>query len=162
MSEISFKPVGVVHSEHAVPANTPAQPVFASDCIGTVEVFPEYADGLKDIEGFSHLYLVYHLHRAQPAKLIVEPILKSSQHGIFATRKPCRPNAIGLSVVELVVRDKNLLHIKGVDILNGTPVLDIKPYSARFDHIVATRSGWLEEVDDTTAMIRGKRQYAVK
>jgi tRNA (adenine37-N6)-methyltransferase len=158
-SNISFKPVGVIHTEHADPAKTPVQPVFAQDCTGAVEVFPEFADGLKDIEGFSHLYLIYHLHQAAYQKLIVKPFLQDIEHGIFATRAPYRPNAIGLSIVELLERRGNKLLIKGVDILDGTPLLDIKPYSSTFDHIRAKRSGWLDEVDEATVIQRGVRGY---
>lgn len=156
---ISFEPIGLIHSEHADPVKTPAQPVFAQDCLGTVEIYSDYAAGLKDIEGFSHIYLLYHLNRAKEKKLIVKPFLHDVEHGIFATRTPFRPNAIGLSIVELLGREENTLHIKGVDILDGTPVIDIKPYAAKFDHVLATRSGWLDEVDEETAKRRGMRDY---
>lgn len=156
---ISYSPIGIIHSEHAIAQQTPAQPVFAHDCQGTLEVFPHYAAGLKDIEGFSHLYLIYHLHRAGTPELVVKPFLQDAEHGIFATRTPLRPNAIGLSIVELLGVNGNMLSIRGVDMLDGTPVLDIKPYAAQFDHILATRSGWLDEVDEQTAFIRGRRQY---
>lgn len=156
---ISFSPIGIIHSEHTLAQQTPAQPVFAQDCRGTLEVFPPYAAGLKDIEGFSHLYLIYHLHRAGTPELVVKPFLQDAEHGIFATRTPLRPNAIGLSIVELLGVNGNMLSIRGVDMLDCTPVLDIKPYAARFDHILATRSGWLDEVDEQTAFIRGRRQY---
>ncbi len=156
---ISFSPIGVIHSEHTLAQQTPAQPVFARDCQGILEIFPPYAAGLKDIEGFSHLYLIYHLHQAGTPKLVVKPFLQDVEHGIFATRTPLRPNAIGLSIVELTGINENRLSIRGVDILDGTPILDIKPYTARFDHIVAIRNGWLDEIDEQTAFIRGRRQY---
>lgn len=159
LAEITFKPIGVIHSEHIQEGKTPAQPVYAETCMGLAEIFPEYAGGLKDIEGFSHIYLIYHLHQAAPSKLVVQPFLQDADHGIFATRAPCRPNAIGISVVQLIRRNQNVLHLKGVDILDGTPILDIKPYAARFDHIQAERSGWLDAVDDNTAKERGKREY---
>ncbi len=160
LKEVAFKPIGVIHSEHALEEKTPIQSVFAEKSLGLAEIFPEYADGLVDIEDFSHLYVIYHLHKVNSARLLVKPFLQDQEHGIFATRAPWRPNAIGLSIVELVKRSGNVLHIKGVDILDGTPILDIKPYSARFDHIQAKRSGWMEEVDDATANMRGKREYA--
>jgi tRNA-Thr(GGU) m(6)t(6)A37 methyltransferase TsaA len=159
---ILFKPVGVLHSEHVVPEKTPVQPVFAKNCEGTLEVFPDYAAGLKDIEGFSHLYLIYHLHRISKSRLTVKPFLQDVEHGIFATRAPTRPNPIGISIVELIKREGNTLHLAGVDMLDGTPILDIKPYSAKFDHIEAQRSGWMDEVDDATAQQRGKRGYAAQ
>ena len=105
---LSFSPVGIIHSEHYNAIETPAQPVFAQDCYGTVEVFPEFTEGLKDIEGFSHLYLIYHLHNAGKPKLIVKPFLQDMEHGIFATRTPLRPNAIGLSIVELLKVENNI------------------------------------------------------
>lgn len=160
LKEVNFNPIGIIHSEHVQEEKTPAQPIFAEGCYGLADIFSAYADGLKDIEGFSHIYIIYHLHKATPAKLLVKPFLQDQEHGIFATRSPWRPNAIGVSIVELVRRNKNVLHLKGVDILNGTPILDIKPYSARFDHIQAKRSGWLDDVDDITANERGKREYA--
>jgi tRNA-Thr(GGU) m(6)t(6)A37 methyltransferase TsaA len=111
------------------------------------------------LEGFSHIYLVYHLHRAGPAKLVVKPFLQDVERGVFATRAPCRPNAVGLSIVELIRRDGNILHLDAVDILDGTPLLDIKPYTAKFDGIVTTRNGWQDEVDGKTARQRGKRGH---
>jgi tRNA-Thr(GGU) m(6)t(6)A37 methyltransferase TsaA len=114
---------------------------------------------LRDLEGFSHIHLLYHLHRAGAAKLAVKPFLQDVERGVFATRAPCRPNAIGLSVVELVGREGNVLHLDGVDVLDGTPLLDIKPYIGRFDHIENTSNGWQDEVDETDAQGRGRRGY---
>jgi tRNA-Thr(GGU) m(6)t(6)A37 methyltransferase TsaA len=160
MSEsIVYRPIGVIRSEHTKPGDTPIQPAYAKGCRGRAEVFAEYADGLRDLEGFSHVYLIYHLHRADPAKLIVKPFLQDVERGVFATRVPCRPNPIGLSVVELVRREGNILCLDGVDILDGTPLLDIKPYTAKFDRIETTRNGWQDEVDAETARRRGKRGY---
>jgi tRNA-Thr(GGU) m(6)t(6)A37 methyltransferase TsaA len=159
-STITYKPIGVIHSEHVAAGRTPIQPVFAKGCTGRAEVFPEFAAGLRDLEGFSHVYLIYHLHRAGPVKLVVKPFLQDVERGVFATRAPCRPNAIGLSIVELVRREDNVLHLDGVDILDGTPLLDIKPYTARFDCIETTRNGWQDEIDEQTAQRRGRREQA--
>jgi len=156
---IIYRPIGVIHSEHVVPEKTPIQPVYARGCRGEVEIYPEFEEGLSDVEGFSHLYLVYHLHRAESAQLVVKPFLQDMMRGIFATRAPRRPNAIGLSIVELVRREGNVLYLDGVDILDGTPLLDIKPYTAKFDFFRTTRNGWQDEVDEETAMRRGKRGY---
>lgn len=156
-SEILFRPIGVIHSPHTEAARTPIQPYFATDCTGTVELLPEYAAGLQDIEGYSHLYLIYQLHRAPAPSLTVKPFLQDVERGLFATRAPCRPNPIGLSIVRLVSREGNRLHIEGVDMLDGTPLLDIKPYSARFDCIVGTRNGWQDDVDEAEALRRGRR-----
>jgi len=156
---IIYRPVGVIHSEHTVAEKTPIQPVYARGCKGVVEIYPEFEDGLSDLEGFSHLYLIYHFHRAEPAQLLVKPFLQDVMRGIFSTRAPRRPNAIGLSIVELIRREGNALHLDGVDILNGTPLLDIKPYTAKFDCFQTTRNGWQDEVDEETALLRGKRGY---
>lgn len=156
---ISFQVIGVLHSDHRKAEETPIQPVFAPDCQGRVEVWPEFASGLKDIELYSHLYLVYHLDRVHEVRLLTKPFLQDVEHGIFATRAPWRPNPIGLSIVKLVGREGNALLIEGADILDGTPLLDIKPYSKRFDNISTQRNGWQDDVDDATAWKRGRRGY---
>lgn len=122
----------------------------------------EFAEGLKDIELYSHIYLVYHLHRVDAVRLRTKPFLQDVEHGIFATRAPWRPNPIGLSIVKLVGREGNVLLIEGADILDGTPLLDIKPYSKRFDNIPTQRNGWQDDVDDATAWARGRRGYKGK
>ena len=161
MSEdvITYRPIGVIRSEHLDVDETPIQPIYAKGCRGRAEVFPEFADGLRDLEGFSHIYLIYHFDRAGPARLMVKPFLQDVERGVFATRAPCRPNAIGLSVVELVRREGSVLHLDGVDILDGTPLLDIKPYTAKFDLFETTRNGWQDDVDEETARQRGRRGY---
>jgi len=159
---IAMRPIGIIHSQHERIDKTPVQPVFARGCRGTVEVFPEYAAGLKDIEGFSHLYLLFYMDRAQPAKLIVKPFLDEVERGIFATRSPWRPNGIGLSVVELLSRKDNLLEVDGVDILDGTQLLDIKPFTSRFDTHQTTRNGWQDPLDEETIMERGLQGFTKK
>ncbi len=161
MSEtvITYQPIGVIHSEHHAAEETPIQPAYARGCKGWVEVFPEFAKGLQDLEGFSHVYLIYHFHQSRSVRLMVKPFLQNVERGVFATRAPCRPNAIGLSVVNLVNREGNVLHLDGMDILDGTPLLDIKPYTAKFDRIETTRNGWQDEVDEETARRRGRRGY---
>ncbi len=156
---ILYRPIGVIRSGHAVADQTPIQPVYARGCKGEVEIFPEFAEALRDLEGFSHLYLIYHLHRSGPARLVVKPFLQDVERGVFATRAPCRPNPIGLSIVELSYREGNVLHVNNVDILDGTPLLDIKPYTARFDNVETTRNGWQDAVDEETARRRGRRGY---
>ena len=156
---ITYKPIGVIYSEHTVAEETPIQPAYAKGCRGRAEIFPEYEEGLRDLDGFSHIYLIYHFHLSTTAKLIVKPFLQDVERGVFATRAPTRPNAIGLSIVELVSREGNILYLDGVDILDGTPLLDIKPYVARFDCVETLRNGWQDEVDDETARQRGKRGY---
>ena len=155
----TFKAIGIIRSEHNDLAAVPIQPVYASGCAGRAEIFPQYAEGLQDLEGFSHIYLLYHFHRAAPALLKVKPFLQDKERGVFATRSPRRPNPIGLSVVRLLGVEGNVLHLDGVDILDGTPLLDIKPYTARFDHIATERNGWQDEVEEADAQERGKRGY---
>lgn len=159
---VVYRPIGVIRTGHTDAGRTPIQPVYAQGCPGRVEVFPEFQDGLADIEGFSHVYLIYHFDRAGPARLRVKPYLDNVERGVFATRAPCRPNAIGLSVVELVSREGNILNLDGLDVLDGTPLLDIKPYTARFDRIETARNGWQDEIDEEAARQRGRRDYKGK
>jgi tRNA (adenine37-N6)-methyltransferase len=159
---ITYTSIGVIHSVHTIAEQTPIQPVFAQDCKGWVEVFPEFASGLQDLEGFSHIWIIYHFHRASSPQLLVKPFLQNEEHGIFATRAPCRPNPIGTSLVKLIKRDGPIIHLEQVDILDNTPLLDIKPYASKFDHIEKSRNGWQEKVDEATAWNLGKRNYKVK
>jgi tRNA-Thr(GGU) m(6)t(6)A37 methyltransferase TsaA len=154
---IRFTPIGLLRSGHARAEETPIQPVYAQGSWGRAEVFPEYAEGLQDIESFSHVFLIYHLHLAAPAGLIVKPFLQDRDRGVFATCHPGRPNAIGMSLVALLRREGRVLHLDGADFLDGTPLLDIKPYAARFHRIERPRSGWHEEVDEAEAARRGRR-----
>ncbi|MFH0915033.1 MAG: tRNA (N6-threonylcarbamoyladenosine(37)-N6)-methyltransferase TrmO [bacterium] len=156
---IAYTPIGVIRSEHTQATMTPIQPVFAKGCRGKAELLPMFAEGLRDLEGFSHIYLIYALDRAESARLSVRPFLDDEARGVFATRAPTRPNPIGLSIVELLGIEGNTLLLDGLDILDGTPLLDIKPYSARFDRIEDTRNGWQDGVDDETAARRGRRGY---
>lgn len=157
--EIVFRPIGVIHSEHQEAAKTPIQPVFARGVPGRVEVNPEFEKGLSDLEGFSHIILLYHFDRAGPLRLMVKPFLDDQERGVFATRAPSRPNPIGLSIVRLVRREGAVLFIEDVDIFDGTPLLDIKPYIPRFDLWDEVRGGWTERVDKETAEERGRRGY---
>jgi tRNA-Thr(GGU) m(6)t(6)A37 methyltransferase TsaA len=143
MEEIRYRPIGVIRSPFKEAEGMPIQPAAAAGIAGTVELKPEFAAGLKDIEGFSHLILIYHFHRVEGYSLEVKPFLDDILHGVFATRAPKRPNPIGISVVRLVRVEERVLHIEGVDILDGTPLLDIKPYVPEFDAVAAERTGWL-------------------
>lgn len=155
----TFKSIGVILSSHTKAPETPIQPIFARGIKGTVVLDPEYADGLQDLDQFSHIYLFYYFHKAGPLELVVKPFLENREHGIFATRAPVRPNLIGFSVVRLVSMENNILHISDVDILNETPLLDIKPYIKRFDSHENVRCGWQDEVKDKDAAIRGRREF---
>ena len=145
ISEIKYKPIGVIHSPFKEPKGTPIQPAGAKGIDGTVEVFPEYVDGLEDVEGFSHIILIYHFHLSKASSLKVKPYMDNEAHGIFATRGPTRPNPIGISIVRLARIEDNILHIQDVDIVDGTPLLDIKPYVPEFDIRQVEKTGWLEE-----------------
>jgi tRNA (adenine37-N6)-methyltransferase len=136
--------IGVIHSSYRQPAGTPLQPVFDPDTQGTVEIFPEYANGLQDLNGFERIWLLYWFNRAPPARLRVVPFRDEVERGIFATRAPCRPNPIGLSCVRLLGMERNVLTIGGVDILDGTPLLDIKTYVPEYDAFGQSHAGWLE------------------
>jgi len=144
MKPIQYRPVGVIYSPFEAPEGTPIQPAGARGVAGTVEVFPEYAEGLKDVEGFSHIVLVYHFHLSRKSSLTVKPYLDSHLRGVFATRSPSRPNPIGISIVRLIRVEGCILHVQDLDIVNGTPLLDIKPYVPEFDLNEPVRIGWLE------------------
>jgi len=141
--EIGYRPIGIIHSPFTDIGGMPIQPTGASGIRGSVEVFPEFTEGLKDLDGFSHVILLYHFHQVREVKLVVTPFMDPQPRGVFATRAPKRPNPIGLSIVKLLGIEQNVLHVENVDILDGTPLLDIKPYVPEFDHHPADRVGWL-------------------
>ncbi|HZD58237.1 MAG TPA: tRNA (N6-threonylcarbamoyladenosine(37)-N6)-methyltransferase TrmO [Anaerolineales bacterium] len=141
--DVIMRPIGIIHSPFQNKGRTPIQP-SRSRVKGSVEVYPEFAAGLQDIEGFSHIILLYIFHRSSGYTLKVKPFLDDQMHGLFATRYPYRPNPIGLSIVELAARNDNILEIEGVDVLEGTPLLDIKPYVPEFDQRNTVSAGWFE------------------
>ena len=144
--KIDFKPIGIIHSPFTEPENMPIQPSGAIGVKGTVEVFENFQPGLKDLEGFSHIILLYLFHRSREFKLTVLPFLDSVYRGLFATRAPNRPNPIGLSIVRLEAIENGILHIRNIDVLDNTPLLDIKPYVPEFDIQENVRTGWLEKI----------------
>lgn len=143
---LELTPIGVIQTPFDEPEGMPIQPLGASGISGTVELFEAYRPGLRDLEGFSHIILLYHFHRSQGFDLQVVPFMDTEPRGLFSTRAPKRPNPIGLSIVQLDSIVEGVLHVSNVDILNGTPLLDIKPYIRQFDERPNARSGW---VDDT-------------
>ncbi len=152
MDSVLFSPVGVVHSPHKELYGMPVQPPSAAGIAGEIEIFPEFAEGLLDIEGFSRIMVFYHLHRSAGPLLSAIPFLDTVPHGVFASRIPRRPNPLGFSVVRLLSRDRNILKIADVDILDGTPVLDIKPYVPEFDSYPNESSGWFAgKLDDMSS-----------
>ena len=142
---ITFEPIGVIHSPFQTLEEMPIQPTSQASQPGVVEIYPQYVEGLKDLDGFSHVYLIYHLHQAAPPKLTVTPFLDKQPRGLFATRAPCRPNPMGLSLVQLARIEDNRLHITRLDILDQTPLLDIKPYIPEFESGDKVRIGWVEQ-----------------
>lgn len=138
-------PIGYLRTPYRAKEDTPIQGAFRPQSTGTIEILAPYVDGLDDIEGFSHLIVIHLLDRGGDIRLRVLPLLDDETHGVFATRFPARPNRIGLTVVPLVRRDGATLHIKNVDMLDGTPVLDIKPYVPRFDAYPDATEGWFAD-----------------
>lgn len=152
--KIEYTPIGTIHSPHTETTGMPIQSSGAPGVKGTVEIFEPYADGLRDLDGFSHIILLYGFHRANGYDLEVVPFLDTKPHGVFATRAPKRPNPIGLSVVRLVRADGRMLYVENIDVLDQTPLLDIKPYVPEFDvpenkSPDNVRTGWLETVEKT-------------
>lgn len=139
---VTYCPVGVIHTPFRDIKGMPIQPAGARGIAGTVVVHEPYREGLKDLEGFSHLFLLYHLHRCDGYRLQVKPFLDDAVHGIFACRSPRRPNPIGLSLVRVIRVDGSVLDIEDVDMVDGTPLLDIKPYVPLFDSASDAKTGW--------------------
>jgi tRNA-Thr(GGU) m(6)t(6)A37 methyltransferase TsaA len=154
LDSLVCRPIGIIHTPFKELENMPIQPSGAAGIRGTAELFPEFAEGLKDLDGFSHIVLLYRFHESRGYKLMVTPFLDSEPRGVFATRAPKRPNPIGLSIVSLVQIRGSSLEIENVDILDGTPLLDIKPYVPEFDHQENCRIGWLEQA---RGKVRSKR-----
>ena len=140
--EITIHPIGIIHTPFATKEEATIQGAFQPEAEGTVELFAEFAPALKDIETFSHLFLIYRFDRAGEGILSRPTFLDDEPHGVFASRHPCRPNGLGLSVVRLLRRDGNILHVGGIDVLDGTPLIDIKPYIPRFDSYPEASEGW--------------------
>jgi len=144
VDKVVFEPIGVIHTPFKAPENMPVQPARGKDIEGWVEVDPRYEEALADLAGFSHIYLIFHFHRSKGYSLKVVPHLDTEKRGLFATRAPRRPNPIGISVVRLKRIEGNKLHICDLDMLDGTPLLDIKPCVREFDAANGLRIGWLE------------------
>ena len=143
MDLINYRPIGIIHSPFTSPAGTPIQPTAVAGVEGTVEIFPEYTAALDDLSEFSHIYLIYHFHLSKNFSLKVTPFLDEHPRGLFATRAPSRPNPIGLSVVRLIGITGVKLTVRNVDVVDGTPLLDVKPYVPEFDVRKAERVGWI-------------------
>ena len=159
MDTITYSPIGVIHSPFKDKEGMPIQPAGAHGISGTVVVDPKYAEGLNDLDGFSHIILLYHFDRSKGYSLTVKPFLDDLMRGLFATRAPNRPNPIGFSIVRLVKVEDCTLFIEGVDIIDGTPLLDIKPYVPEFDGFKAERTGWLSGKAEKATALKADRRF---
>lgn len=157
--KIEYQQIGIIHSPFTKLDGMPIQPSGALGIEGTVKIFPEHEEGLKDLDGFSHIILLYHFHLSRDFKLQVIPFMDSELRGVFATRAPKRPNAIGLSVVKLRSIRGRVLHIENVDIVDGTPLLDVKPYVPEFDEQTSVRTGWLENARKTASQRKSDKRF---
>jgi len=154
--KMELRSIGIIHSPFRKPDGMPIQPVFADGAEGIVEVLPEFAAGLKDLQGFERIWLLYWFDRASETKLIVKPFRDSSERGLFSTRAPCRPNPIGMSAVRLLRIVNNSLYVADIDVLDGTPLLDIKPYVPEFDCFEDSQCGWMQNVRHKTTPADGR------
>lgn len=154
-----YSPIGFVHSPFTDIAGMPIQPSGARGVRGTIDLLPEYAEGLRYLDGFSRIVLIYAFHRSTDYKLMVTPFLDPEPHGVFATRAPKRPNAIGLSVVRLTAIHGTTLEIEDVDLLDGTPVLDIKPYVPGFDSYSDAKAGWLDKKSTNASTFKSDERF---
>ncbi|MCD4740863.1 MAG: tRNA (N6-threonylcarbamoyladenosine(37)-N6)-methyltransferase TrmO [Desulfobacteraceae bacterium] len=151
--------IGTIHSPHSNIKDMPIQPKGATGVEGYALVNEEYVNGLQDLEGFSHIYLLYSFHEAERTELIVTPFMDTQTRGVFSTRSPLRPNHIGLSIVRLKGVQGNKVIVEGVDILDGTPLLDIKPYIEKFDGVKESSSGWMQASGDEVSKRRSDNRF---
>jgi tRNA-Thr(GGU) m(6)t(6)A37 methyltransferase TsaA len=159
MRPVRYVPIGIIHSPLKDPSGAPLQSVSAKHVKGTVEVFPKYVSGLRDIAGFSHLILIYHFHLSRRAPLTVRPYLDRKEHGIFATRAPVRPNPIGISIVRLRKVRGGTIWVEGLDVVDGTPLLDMKPYVPQFDVRSVQSIGWFKRNISKLNGIRADKRF---
>jgi tRNA (adenine37-N6)-methyltransferase len=160
MEKIVYRPIGIVRTPFKTLENMPIQPSGAKGVEGVVQLEAEYEDGLKDLEGFSHIILIYHFHKSNGYSHRVVPFLDDVERGLFATRAPKRPNPVGLSVVELKSVEGAVLRVVNIDVLDGTPLLDIKPYVPNFDAQGPVRTGWLENASIKATGKRSDKRFA--
>lgn len=157
---ISYRPIGYFQTPHKDIRGMPIQPSGADGVRGTITILPEFCEGLVDIDGFSHIIALYHLHEICGQELTVKPFLDNKTHGIFATRSPKRPNPLGLSVMKLLAADEDTLLVENVDVLDGTPVIDIKPYVPDFDIWRVKKYGWFEGKSGNATTYRSDDRFA--
>ncbi|MDB4583246.1 tRNA (N6-threonylcarbamoyladenosine(37)-N6)-methyltransferase TrmO [Draconibacterium sp.] len=148
---IELRCIGTIHTPHKTIENIPIQPVGGKDFEGVIELLPELTDALQDLEGFSHIILLYHFHKVKGYKLKVKPFMDDAEHGLFATRTPKRPSPIGLSTVKIIKIEGNKIYFEGPDMLDETPLIDIKPFFRQFDNKPDAVCGWLDTKEEKLA-----------
>lgn len=152
---MTLEPIGTIHTPYTDLEQMPIQPKGAADTIGTLVIHEAYEEGLQDLDGFSHVYILYHFHKATRSELLVTPFMDIEVRGVFSTRSPLRPSHIGMSVTQIISVKDNIVTLKGIDVLDGTPLLDIKPYIPQFDAVSNVKTGWMNknetEVANTTS-----------
>ncbi len=159
MKEILLKPIGIIHSPFQTTEGVPIQPLAAKGIEGYIEIFDEYVEGLKDLDGFSHIHLIFNFHKSVDYKLTVTPYLDTQTHGVFATRAPKRPNQIGLSTVRIKNIRENIVTVEDIDIVDGAPLLDIKPYVPMFDQRNNVKTGWLTKNSNEIAKTKDDGRF---
>jgi tRNA (adenine37-N6)-methyltransferase len=157
--KIELEPIGIIHSPFTDLEIMPVQPKGAANIEGTIHLNPAYSTGIKDLDGFSHIFLIYFFHKAEKTSLAVIPFLDTVERGVFSTRSPLRPNHIGISIVNMVNIEGNVIFVKGMDVLDGTPLLDIKPYVENFDSVKSSLSGWMKASEDEVAKMRSDNRF---
>ncbi|WP_300670363.1 tRNA (N6-threonylcarbamoyladenosine(37)-N6)-methyltransferase TrmO [Desulfoluna sp.] len=156
---MEIHPIGTLHTPHTQLEAMPIQPKGALEIKGQALLHPEYIEGLNDLDGFSHIYLIYHFHKTTRTELTVVPFMDTETRGVFSTRSPLRPTHIGMSIVRITKVTKDTLHFTGADMLDGTPLLDIKPYIENFDHIEESTSGWMTADKKTVSEKRSDNRF---
>lgn len=156
---ITFEPIGILHTPYKAKEGMPIQPKGAIGVRGKIIVDKEFSAGLKDLNGFSHIMVIYYFHQSVGFDLRTVPFLDTEERGVFSTRAPRRPNAIGLSVVKLLNIEENVIHIENVDMLDGTPLLDIKPYISAFDNYETDKNGWIENKTNQLDEIKSDHRF---
>ncbi len=162
MELVTYKPIGVIHTPFTQLSDMPIQPTGASGVKGEVHLDPALVEGLKDLDGFSHIYLIYHFHKSEDYQLSVTPFLDAVQRGLFSTRAPRRPNSLGLSVVRVQSVQDNIINVLGIDVLDGTPLLDIKPFVPQFDGSRDAVCGWMEGKAGESENMRSDERFVEK
>jgi tRNA-Thr(GGU) m(6)t(6)A37 methyltransferase TsaA len=161
MEEIKYKPIGIIHTPFKDTTDVPIQPIGGKGIAGSIRLEPEYIPCTKDLDGFSHIFLIYHLHLSSGFKAQVVPFMDDTLRGVFATRAPRRPNPIGISLVRLKKIENDILFIEDLDIVDNTPLLDIKPYAPIMDARETSKIGWLEDKIDKIYEMRADNRFKV-